>query len=106
MPKSEVTVVILNWNNPGDTIACLRSVTALNYPAVLTLVVDNGSMDDSVVRICASFPEIEIIEAGANLGYAGGNNTGIRHALKDAAEFVCILNNDVTVEPGFSRAAD
>jgi len=54
-----------------------------------------------VARIRADFPDAPILEVGANLGYAGGNNAGIRQALAAGAEAVCILNNDVTVEPGF-----
>lgn len=98
-----VAIVVLNWNNPDDTLACLDSVAALDYPtdSLEVIVVDNGSTDDSVVRIRARFPAVTIIETGANLGYAGGNNAGIRHALAAGAEAVCILNNDVTVEPGF-----
>ena len=97
----KVALIILNWNNPEDTLACLRSVAALAHPALFTLVVDNGSSDDSTARISTSFPDIQILATGANLGYAGGNNVGIRQALAAGAESVCILNNDVVVEPDF-----
>lgn len=99
--QPSVAIITLNWNNPDDTLACLRSVAALDYPAVSTFVVDNGSTDDSVARIRASFPEVPILETGANLGYAGGNNAGIRYALAHGADFTCILNNDVVVAPDF-----
>ncbi len=97
-----VAIIILNWNNPDDTLACLRSVMALDYPAACrnVIVVDNGSTDDSVVRIRRMHPDILLIATNANLGYAGGNNVGVRHALEQGAEFLCILNNDVVVEPG------
>lgn len=94
-----VAVVILNWNNPDDTLACLHSVAAVNYPAMVTIVVDNGSTDDSVARVRAGFPDVEVIETGGNLGYAGGNNVGIRHALALEAPYVLVLNNDVLLEP-------
>ena len=84
--QPKVAIIILNWNNPEDTLACLRSVAALAYPTVFTLVVDNGSTDDSIPRIRANFPDIQILETGANLGYAGGNNAGIRRALAADAE--------------------
>jgi GT2 family glycosyltransferase len=96
-----VSIVILNWNNPEDTLACLQSMTALNYSSVATIVVDNGSSDDSVSRIGAAYSEIKIIKTGKNLGYAGGNNVGIRYALAQGAEYICILNNDVTVSADF-----
>ena len=99
--QPKVANIILNWNNAEDTLACLGSVAAMDYPAGHTIVVDNGSTDDSVVCIRASFPDVQMIETGENLGYAGGNNVGIRYALAQEAHYICILNNDITVEPGF-----
>lgn len=101
--QPEVAIVVLNWNNPGDTLACLHSVEALAYPAerLAVIVVDNGSTDDSVARIGAAYPGAILVETGANLGYAGGNNAGIRHALAAGAGYICILNNDVVVAPDF-----
>lgn len=96
-----VTIVVLNWNNAADTLECLKSLAALDDPGCDVLVVDNGSTDDSSARIRAGFPGIPLLETGANLGYAGGNNAGIHRALAAGAEAVCILNNDVTVESGF-----
>jgi GT2 family glycosyltransferase len=99
--NAQVGIVILNWNNASDTIECLASFRRLDYPNYHILVVDNGSTDGSVGRIQAEHPEIEIIETGENLGYAGGNNAGIRQALAQGVEYICILNNDVTVAPDF-----
>ncbi len=96
-----VAIIILNWNNANDTLACLGSVMAVDYPAIEVTVVDNGSSDDSVARIRAGFPQVRLLETGSNLGYAGGNNFGIRQVLTEGIEFICILNNDTTVEPDF-----
>lgn len=96
-----VSSVVLNWNNAADTIQCLQSVHAVARPKHVILVVDNASTDDSPALIQERFPGLEVIEAGTNLGYAGGNNFGIRHALDRGAEWVCILNNDVIVAPDF-----
>jgi GT2 family glycosyltransferase len=63
------------------------------------VVVDNGSSDDSVGRIREAFPAIPILETGKNLGFAAGNNVGIRFALKSGAAYVFVLNNDTTVFP-------
>jgi GT2 family glycosyltransferase len=94
-----VVVVVLNWNNPSDTDACLASVSALDYPNVTTIVVDNGSTDDSVPRIRRAHPRVELVETGANLGYGEGNNVGMRRALERGAAFVLVLNNDTVVAP-------
>jgi GT2 family glycosyltransferase len=99
MPRPEAAIVILNWNNAPDTIECLESVSRLDYPNYRVLVVDNGSTDGSVGLIRAAHPNVKIIETGENLGYAGGNNFGIRHVLRSGADFVFIVNNDVIVAP-------
>jgi GT2 family glycosyltransferase len=96
-----VWIVVLNWNGLSDTLACLESLRALHYAERRILVVDNGSTDGSLAAIesAGSRLAIDIIETGKNLGYAGGNNLGIRYALDRGADFVMILNNDTTVDP-------
>ncbi|MBP9656797.1 MAG: glycosyltransferase family 2 protein [Candidatus Promineofilum sp.] len=94
-----VAIIILNWNNAPDTLACLESVFQMDYPNFSVLVVDNGSTDDSVDRIRAAYPNVEILETGENLGYAEGNNIGIRHALDGRPYFILVLNNDTLVQP-------
>ncbi|OGU10783.1 MAG: hypothetical protein A2075_06425 [Geobacteraceae bacterium GWC2_58_44] len=92
-----VTIIVLNWNGSSHTVSCLTALAKTTYPNYNIVVVDNGSSDDSVVRIRSSFPDIRIVETGRNLGYAGGNNVGIRHALAHGADYVWILNNDTVV---------
>ena len=92
-----VVVIILNWNGKEDTLECLSSVKQLDYPNYETVVVDNGSSDDSIIAIATQYPDITLLQTGENLGYAGGNNVGIRWALEHSADFVLILNNDTIV---------
>ncbi len=99
-----VVVVLLNWNNSRDTNECLESLKALDYEDWNVIVLDNASMDGSVERIRDKFPDVEIMELGQNLGFAGGNNAGIRAALERGAEYVWLLNNDTTVDAGALRA--
>lgn len=99
--QPNVAIIVLNWRRPAETLACLESLAHMDYPNAQVIVVDNGSGDDSVSVIRQGFPEILILETGENLGYAGGNNVGIRNALVHRADFVCLLNNDVTVAPDF-----
>lgn len=95
-----VAVIVLNWNGGETTLGCLRSLRLLDHQDVRTIVVDNGSIDDSVATIREQFPEVTLIQTGANLGYAGGNNAGIRVALDDAAtRYLLLLNNDTHVHP-------
>jgi hypothetical protein len=97
-------IVILNWNGRDDTLACLASVAKIRYPNFRIIVVDNGSADDSVAAIGMAFPDVEIIETGKNLGFAGGNNVGIKRALEHGSDFVFLLNNDTEVDPGILEA--
>lgn len=94
-----VYIIVLNWNGWRDTVECIRSIQRLTYPAFRLLVVDNGSIDGSEVQIQAAFPGLELIQTGSNLGYAGGNNVGIRRALECGADLVWVLNNDTVVAP-------
>ncbi len=93
-PSPRVAVIILNWNGKEDTLECLVSVGQLDYPNYEVVVVDNGSTDDSADAISKQYPDITLLQTGANLGYAGGNNVGIRWALNNNADFVLVLNND------------
>lgn len=97
----KVAIIVLNWNGWRDTIECLESLQRITYPNYQIIVVDNGSTDDSVERIKEKFPHLTLIEMGRNLGYAGGNNLGIKFALEWDPGYICILNNDVVVESQF-----
>ncbi|MCA1789102.1 MAG: glycosyltransferase family 2 protein, partial [Thioalkalivibrio sp.] len=105
----KVHVVLLNWNGWPDTEECLDSlVRSDHYPLTVT-VVDNASTDDSVQGFgrwagrlnpdAAARVAIDLIRTEQNLGFAGGNNRGIRHALEHGADYVLVLNNDTVVEP-------
>jgi len=104
MPAPRVLVIVLNWNGTNDTLACLASLTALDYPAFDTLVIDNGSRTSVGPLVRERFPETRCIELSMNLGYAGGNNVGLRVAMAEGYAFACVLNNDTVVDPGFLRA--
>lgn len=100
-----VAVVILTWNGKDLTLDCLRSLEAVPTPGLRVVVVDNASSDGTVEAIRGRYGErVEIVETGANLGFAGGNNKGIEHALAGGADLVLLLNNDTVVDPGFVDA--
>ena len=87
-------IVVLNWNGAEDTLACLESLAGVISPSCKVFVVDNGSTDGSQEKICAAFPDIELLLLPCNIGYSGGNNAGFRRARELHAEFVIFLNND------------
>jgi hypothetical protein len=94
-------LIVLNWRNAAGTVACLTALKRLTAAHVTVIVVDNGSGDNSVPFIRQQHPDLMLLETGANLGYAGGNNVGIRYALEHGADTVGILNNDALVDPNF-----
>lgn len=98
----KIVILILNWNGKKDTIECLASLAqAASSPKFATIVIDNGSTDDSIAAIRSAFPEVPIIETGENLGFAGGNNVGIQWALGKSFDWILLLNNDTVVAPDF-----
>lgn len=96
-----VTVVVLSWNGRDDTLACLRSLADVTYPALSVVVVDNGSTDGSADAVENAFPEADLVRLEANRGFAGGMNVGIARAVAGEAAYVMLLNNDTEVEAGF-----
>lgn len=93
-----VFIVVLNWNGWCDTVQCLASLHALDYSRFEILVVDNASTDDSVRKIQDAFPLLKIIQTEKNIGFGGGCNIGIAHALMHNADWIWLINSDATVD--------
>jgi GT2 family glycosyltransferase len=89
----KLVAVVLNWNGGEDTLAALESLNGVE-----TICVDNGSEDGSPDAVAERFPQVELIRTGVNLGFAGGNNVGIRRALARGADWVLLLNNDAVAD--------
>lgn len=102
-------VVVLSWNSREDTLSCLESACRATGDPSAVVCVDNASADGSPQAVRTAFPGVTLIEAGGNLGFAGGNNLGLRRALEEGADWVVLLNNDARIDQdaiaAFSRAA-
>ncbi len=96
-----VAAVVLNYKAVEDTKACVLSLKRCGYPNLEIILVDNASQDGSAEELARTFPDLPLLIQPANLGYAGGNNAGIRHALGMKADYILITNDDVVVEKGF-----
>jgi hypothetical protein len=92
-------IVILHFNRAETTISCLQAVMVSDYRNYEVVIVDNGSKNDSVDFIRSQYPDQVILETGENLGYAGGNNYGIRYFLEKDIDYVLILNDDAILAP-------
>ena len=95
-----VKVIVLSYNGVNDTLACLESLEQQAEGVFEILVVDNASTDGAPEAIRARYPQIPLVSLAENLGWAGGNNVGIKRAMDEGAEFICLLNNDTIVPPG------
>ena len=95
----KVGIVVLNWDRLDETLKCLDSVCNIEYPNLEVMLVDNHSRENPTAAVEKEFPEIKIIRNEANLGYAGGNNVGIREGLRTGCDYVILLNNDAFPEP-------
>ena len=93
-----VSIITVNYNHPEVTCDLLDSLRQLTYPSVEVIVVDNASPNDDPSVIPRSFPGVHFIQSKENLGFAGGNNLGVRIAK---GKYVLFLNNDTVVDPGF-----
>ena len=101
MLSPKVSFVLINLNQEEHTRECIKSLQRLSYQNVEIVLVDNASLDDSGVRLHQQFPLIVYIQNEKNLGFAEGNNVGIRSALQRNADYIVLLNNDTIVERDF-----
>ena len=94
-----VHAVILNWNDWERAAEAVRTTLGSAYPSLDVTLVDNGSTDGSEARLREAFPHLNILQTGRNLGFAGGINVGIHHAIEKGADFVWLLTNDLHPAP-------
>ena len=99
--QPDVSVVIVTWNGRHHLDKCLSSVQAQRGVTVETILVDNGSSDGTADDVRRRYPWVKLMALAENLGFAGGNNAGVREAR---GRFVAFLNNDTAAEPGWLRA--
>lgn len=93
-----VLISVLNWNNASDTIRCIHSLKKLTYSNYSIVVVDNGSKDHSAEKIQKEFPDLHLIKAAHNLGYAGGNKLACDFGNDKGYELFWIVNNDSVIQ--------
>jgi GT2 family glycosyltransferase len=100
-----VCVFILNYNGKNHLEYCLPSLSATDYANYELVLLDNNSDDDSVEFTRVNFPHVTIVQNDGNLGWAAGNNVGIRYALDHGADYIVLQNNDTKVDPRWLSGA-
>jgi GT2 family glycosyltransferase len=94
---SKVAVAVVNWNDLSSTMRCLASVRRGSPESILVLV-DNGSDEDSQLKVEAQSLGAHVVSLVTNRGYAGGCNAGAETAIANGAEYLLFLNNDTTID--------
>ncbi|MGX5819035.1 glycosyltransferase family 2 protein [Chitinophaga lutea] len=92
-----VSIITVNYNNAAVTCELMTSLLAIRYPRLEVIVVDNASVEDPTGKIHAIYPAAKVIRSAENLGFAGGNNLGIREAKGD---YLFLVNNDTEFTDG------
>jgi GT2 family glycosyltransferase len=96
-----LSVVVVNWNSKEHLAACLSALEKQTHRELQVIVVDNGSEDGSAELVAERFPQVTLIRAGENLGFAEGCNRGLALAQ---GPWVAMLNNDAFAEPEWAAA--
>lgn len=101
-PSPRIAVIIVNWNGGEFLVKCLTALRAQTQSPTRVIVVDNASSDDSCARVERDFPEVKLVRADANLGFAAGNNLGVQHA--GDCDWIALLNPDAYADPDWLAA--
>jgi GT2 family glycosyltransferase len=92
----DISVVIVSWNSKAFLEECIESLAKGHDRPYEVIVVDNDSSDGSPEAVVRRFPWVTLIQSGTNLGFAKGNNLGIRHSR---GRYIALVNSDVKVFP-------
>lgn len=101
MNRPLVSIITVNYNQSAVTKDFLASIKNITYPEIEIIVIDNGSPNDTPEKLLEEFPDIHLILSKKNLGFAGGNNLGVKVAK---GKYCLFINNDTEVEPDFLEA--
>ncbi len=100
-----ISVILVNYNNSEDTIECINSLMKQSFVDYKIYVIDNASKQENLLKLdnfinkCEINSKIEFFKQNKNLGFAGGNNVGIKSSLaNDKIDKILLLNNDTLAD--------
>lgn len=96
--KPLVSIIIVGYNSKKYLKDCFDSILTMDYKKIKVIFVDNNSSDESVQYIKNRYPKTVIINSDKNLGFAGGNNLGIKKALEYKSDYLFLLNPDTIID--------
>jgi hypothetical protein len=107
--RKHVSVIIVNYNTPVDTKAVIKSLSQINHSGFdyRVVVVDNGSKELLALnkKFLKNNPNVDLLRSESNLGFSGGNNLGIQHAVDHYdSDYYLLLNSDTIVDVNFLQA--
>src|ERR1700738_3075992 len=92
-----LAIILLNWRNSQQTLRCMDSISGWAELRPQFYVVDNESTPATSATLGSALSPDSLICSPLNLGYAGGNNLGIRRALEHECEYILLLNSDAEI---------
>lgn len=99
--RKKTAIITVNYNGGEMTCDTVRSLIKETTGSYHLIMVDNGSTDGVAAKLKQEFPQIIVLENPENLGFGGGNNTGIEYALAKGYEYICLVNNDIFFTPNW-----
>lgn len=96
-----IYIITVNFNTAEHTIEMVNSLLNINYKNYKLIVIDNGSNPSDYEKLKKIEEDCIVVRSNINLGFAGGNNIGIKMAIEDKSEYILLLNNDTTVKEDF-----
>jgi GT2 family glycosyltransferase len=99
--KPSIAVILVNWKKYNLTSNCIDSLNKSNYKNFKIILVDNEYSEKSLIELKNKYKELIVFKEKNNLGFAGGNNIGIRYALENDYDYIMLLNNDTEVTENF-----
>ena len=99
--KPSIAVILVNWKKYNLTSKCIDSLNKSNYKNFKIILVDNEYSEKSLIDLRNKHKELIVFKEKNNLGFAGGNNIGIRYALENDYDYIMLLNNDTEVKENF-----
>lgn len=100
MTNPKVSILVLNYNGREFLKNCFDSIKKTDYDNYEVLIVDNNSTDDSISFMKKNYPWVKIIRSKKNIGFAGGNNIGIK---KSSGKYVVLLGSDTICNPDWLK---